>query len=111
MFTIYDALYPQSDGMVQTSQAANNFHSRIASGDSRGSSPGRQGAEGGSTKPPLSKAVSSPGMEAVRRPAGAEARPHSAETKDTLKRDKLAEEVERIAVCLMMWMLFKCVHR
>ena len=58
---------------------------------------------------PLSKAVSASGADAIRRPAAAETRPHSTDTRDTLKRDKLAEEVERIAVSL--YTLYACTCR
>ena len=71
----------------------------MSSGEGRGGSPGRHGAEGGVTKAPLSKAISTSGVE-TRKPAVTETRPHSAENRDSLKRDKLAEEVERIAVRL-----------
>ena len=54
------------------------------------------------TKAPLSKAVSASGAENRSKLVVAETRPHSAENKDTLKRDKLVEEVERIAVGLKL---------
>lgn len=87
------------DGLLQPSQSVNNFHSRGPARDSRGSSPGRQGAEGSTTKAPLSKTVSASGVE-TRKLAVPESRPSGAEGKDPTKRDKLAEEVERIAVGL-----------
>ena len=88
------------DGLVPPSQGVNNyFHSRVASGEGRGVSPGRQSVEGGVTKTPLSKTLSASGVD-TRKPLAPEARPHSADNRDTLKRDKLAEEVERIAVSL-----------
>ena len=90
---------------MQQPQGANNyFHSRVASGEGRRSRPGRQGAEGGATKIPLSKTVSASGID-TRKPPSAETRPHSAGNRDTLKRDRLAEEVERIAVSLILAVL------
>ena len=87
--------------MTQPPGGVNNyFHSRVAAGEGRGGSPARQGAEGGVTKTPLSKAVSTSVVD-TRKPPVAETRPHSAENRDSLKRDKLAEEVERIAVSVM----------
>ena len=68
----------------------------------RGSSPARQGSEVVVNRTPLSKTVSASGAENRSKLVVAETRPHSAENRDTLKRDKLAEEVERIAVGLLM---------
>ena len=88
----------QPDGLVQPASGANNFHSRANPPDRRGSSPAHQGSEVVVNKTPLSKSMSASVADSRNKLAVAETRPHSADTKDTLKRDKLVEEVERIAV-------------
>ena len=91
----------QQDGLVQPASGANNFHSRANPPDRRGSSPAHQGSEVVVNKTPLSKTMSASVAESRNKLAVAENRPHSADTKDTLKRDKLVEEVERIAVGIL----------
>jgi hypothetical protein len=90
----------QQDGLVQPASGANNFHSRVNPPDRRGSSPAHQGSEVVVNKTPLSKTVSASVGDNRSKLAVAETRPHSADSKDSLKRDKLVEEVERIAVGL-----------
>lgn len=91
-------LFIQQDGLVQAASGANNFHSRANPPDRRGSSPAHQGSEVVVNKTPLSKTMSASVAENRSKLAVAETRPHSADTRDSLKRDKLVEEVERIAV-------------
>ena len=104
------SLLPLQDGLFQQPPGANNFHSRVNPADRRGSSPARQGSEVVVNKTPLSKAVSTSGIENRTKLAVAETRPHSAESKDSLKRDKLAEEVERIAVSLTLQCTKLCLN-